>query len=208
MEKFNLLVGTNIAKYRKMHDMTQLELAEMINFSDKSVSKWERGEGIPDVEVLKNICDIFGVTLNDMVVENSELKVSEPVESHHNRWLISLISAGGVWVIATILFVALLLIGEGQDAWRCFVYAVPFCFVVLLVFACMWGSKWSIFTLITVVLWTTLMVICMITGKWIIIYIGIPLQVVELLVFTLKFPTKRRHPATQLQTVEQDKIQE
>ena len=63
-------ISNNMLIYRKRAGLTQAELAEKINYSDKAVSKWERGDGVPDVAVLCEMAEIFGVTLNDMVSEN------------------------------------------------------------------------------------------------------------------------------------------
>ena len=51
-EQLKQTVANNIAQLRKSKGLTQLELAERLNYSDKAVSKWERGEGLPDVLVL------------------------------------------------------------------------------------------------------------------------------------------------------------
>ena len=63
------IIGKNITRLRKIANMTQLELAEKLNYSDKSVSKWEQGNGIPDVRILMQIAELFGVTLDDLVHE-------------------------------------------------------------------------------------------------------------------------------------------
>ena len=62
-----VIIGKNITRLRKMADMTQLELAEKLNYSDKSVSKWEQGNGVPDIRILMQIAVLFGVTLDDLV---------------------------------------------------------------------------------------------------------------------------------------------
>ena len=70
-EKLKNIIAKNLSHFRKLSGLTQTELAEKLNYSDKSVSKWERAEGFPDIIVLENIARIFGVTLNDLVDENS-----------------------------------------------------------------------------------------------------------------------------------------
>ena len=69
-EKVKRTIASNIAHYRKECNLTQDELAELIFYSGKSVSKWERGDGVPDICVLVALADIFGVTINDMLAEN------------------------------------------------------------------------------------------------------------------------------------------
>ena len=61
------VVAKNIVYYRKKLNMTQLELAEKLDYSDKAISKWERAEAIPDITVLKKLADIFGITVDDLL---------------------------------------------------------------------------------------------------------------------------------------------
>lgn len=63
------LLATNIATRRKGAGMTQAELAEVLGYSDKTVSKWERGEGLPDVLCLKRMADIFGTQMDDLFTD-------------------------------------------------------------------------------------------------------------------------------------------
>ena len=72
-EKLKNQIGANIAAYRKRAQMTQAGLAEKLNYSDKAVSKWERGESAPDVITLVQLAELFGVTVNDMIKDPDEL---------------------------------------------------------------------------------------------------------------------------------------
>ena len=76
-EKVKRTIASNIAHYRKECNLTQDELAELIFYSGKSVSKWERGDGVPDICVLVALADIFGVTVNDMLAEKHRKKHHE-----------------------------------------------------------------------------------------------------------------------------------
>ena len=72
------LLAKNLAYYRKASGLTQLELADKFNYSDKSVSKWERGEGFPDIFVLKSLADFYGITVDDFYQsEHKAVKVSQ-----------------------------------------------------------------------------------------------------------------------------------
>ena len=66
-EKIKGQIGANIAERRKAAGMTQAGLAEKINYSDKAVSKWERGESVPDVLTMMQLAQLFGVTVNDLL---------------------------------------------------------------------------------------------------------------------------------------------
>ena len=65
----------NLSSYRRQSGMTQLELAERLNYSDKSVSKWERGDGLPDLFVAATIADMLGVSLNDLISEREPKRI-------------------------------------------------------------------------------------------------------------------------------------
>ena len=99
MEEIKQIAAKNIAALRIESKMTQLELAEKLNYSDKAVSKWERGESIPDVITLKAIADMFGVTVDYLITEHSENE-KLPVNRHtrNNHIMIALISVAAVWI--------------------------------------------------------------------------------------------------------------
>ena len=72
-EKVKYRIGANIAAYRKQEGLTQAGLADKLNYSDKAVSKWERGESIPDVLTLMQMATLFGITVNDLVCDPNAL---------------------------------------------------------------------------------------------------------------------------------------
>ena len=102
-------VSKNLAFYRKLNNLTQTELAEKINYSDKSVSKWERGDGLPDICVLVQIANILNITVDDLIYDKEELEV-KPVSKNSfyetNKIIFTyMLSIGLVWFIATLLSV-------------------------------------------------------------------------------------------------------
>ena len=142
-------IARNIAFYRKTGGHTQAELAEKLNYSDKSVSKWERGEGVPDIYVLKQIADLYQVTVNDLISDEApRLPAKKP------RLLILLLSVGLVWLAALVLFFALMLLcPELPGKWLCFLYAVPVSGIILAVFTCLWWELWKRCLSIAVIIW-------------------------------------------------------
>ena len=60
-------IGQYIASKRKEQGLTQVELAEKLGMSNKSVSKWERGVCLPDVSIYTELCDILGISLNEFI---------------------------------------------------------------------------------------------------------------------------------------------
>ena len=102
--EFKQIVARNITKFRKANGLTQLELAIKLNYSDKAVSKWERGESLPDVYMLQVIASMFGITLNDLVTEHTD--IIKP-KSKLNKGIVLALSIGLTWLIAVATFVFL-----------------------------------------------------------------------------------------------------
>ena len=74
MENLNIVIGTNIKELRKANKLTQFELAEKLNYSNKAISRWESGEVIPDVMTLNRICEIFNIPLSQIFETNVTTK--------------------------------------------------------------------------------------------------------------------------------------
>lgn len=196
MEKIKQSVSKNITELRRSTGMTQLELAEKLNYSDKAVSKWERGDSIPDVAVLKQIADLFGVTLDYLV--SSEHKGSGQDRAVYsgrelrNRRIITGISILLVWLCACIAFVVIDLVqGSSARNWIIYVYAVPASAVVGLVFNSLWFNPRKNFIIVSALMWSALLAIhlsVLLIGFniWIIYILGIPGQAIILLWSGLK----------------------
>ena len=101
MSDLKEIIAANLTRLRQEVGLTQLQLADMLNYSDKAVSKWERGESIPDLRVLIQLAEIYHITLDDIVREQPEKVVKPKLNLAKRRLLISLLSAGLVWVVAT-----------------------------------------------------------------------------------------------------------
>lgn len=69
----NVKIGRLILRLRKENNMTQLQLAEKMNISDKAVSKWERGLGCPDIELITQLAEIFKVDLEKLLSGDIEI---------------------------------------------------------------------------------------------------------------------------------------
>ena len=162
-EDLKKIVAEQIAFYRRAQGMTQLELAEKLHYSDKSVSKWERGEGLPDVCVLCTMAELFGVPV-DTMVGAQPLSSPEPAPKQDRRrnvhLFVPLLSLGLVWLTGAVLFVLYRLLAQffsvlaAFDPRLLFLYCVPASFIVLTVFACLWGRRiWQALA-VTGIVWT------------------------------------------------------
>lgn len=192
-----ITIGENIARLRRLSNMTQSELAEKINYSDKSVSKWEQGNGIPDVRILLQLAELFNVSVDDLVREHKEAPVMPKKTRLRRRIIVSLLSVGLCWLVAVVAFVFIGIIWpDVPNTWLAFVYAVPASAIVVLVFSCIWRYRWVRIAAITVLIWLTLTCIYLtahVCGAEIglIYFIGVPLQILALIFFV---PWKSLHP--------------
>lgn len=150
-EKLKENFAHNLSFFRRQSGMTQLELAEKLNYSDKSVSKWERGEGLPDLFVVAEIAELFGVTVNDMI-RDKEFK--KPL-LFRNKVITTILSVGIVWLVATVIFFFFRIITEDLfKEWLIFIYALPISAVVLVVFTSVWWGKLPRFLAVSALVWT------------------------------------------------------
>ena len=133
-------VAKNIAQYRKAHHDTQLDLATKLNYYDKSVSKWERGESLPDVYILSQIAELYGVSVSALIGEIQPPKESKP----HYHMFILLLSLALTMAVATLLFSMFMICKVDYPAWMFFVYALPVCSIICIVFTSLWwGILWQ-----------------------------------------------------------------
>ena len=133
-EKVKKIIAENIVRYRRECNLTQAELAEKIHYSDKSVSKWERADGVPDIFVLVMLAELFGVTVNDLLTEKH--RKSHRAAPKLKRSIITLMSAGLVWLVAAVVFFAFkVAFPDLPRIWLAFIYAIPAMFIVTLVSA-------------------------------------------------------------------------
>ena len=199
-----LSIAENISKLRKEHSMTQEQLAESLGVTFASVSKWERGEAIPSVTTLKEIADLFGVTVDYLISAEHEtenqIKREFSERQRRNHLIITLLSTTIVWLISTIIYVSISLSTEFRlsKAWLVFVFAVPISCVIALVFNSIWGKKKRNFLIISLLLWTALISFCLVLFLslqkayfWLVLAIGVPSQIMILLSSGLKFRRNR-----------------
>ncbi len=161
MDDLRLIIAKNISTLRRAAEMTQFELAERLNYSDKAVSKWERGESIPDIAVLKNIADIFSVTVDYLLEEEHLKKRFDKPQSRirlANRGFITGMSVTLVWLVALIAFVTGDMFREQTRGyhWLAFLWAIPITFIVWLVLNSVWFNRRRNFLIISFLMWTSL----------------------------------------------------
>ena len=165
MDDIKQIIAQNIVFLRRESAMTQIELAEKLNYSDKAVSKWERGESVPDIAVLKAIADLFDVTVDYLITSEHDEKDRKKKEDDPEKALrrkrkhamITGMSVILVWVIATVIFIVLdVALKDTYAHFLSFAYAVPVSCIVWLVFNSLWHNRRWNFAIISLMVWTLL----------------------------------------------------
>ena len=202
-EKLKYMIGANIAAYRKRGGMTQAGLARKLNYSDKAVSKWERGESVPDVLTLAQLAEQFEITVNDLVADPNALpeqtgKVQHAMEKvvertlkrKANKNIILGLSSILVWFVALFIYVVISSL-DIANSWLAFFYAVPANAIVLLSLRSAWHDfRWNR-GLISAIMWGAILSLYMslliLAGinVWRIFLLGIPGQIAILLWFRM-----------------------
>lgn len=185
----------NLTKLRLEKKMTQSEVAEKLNYTDKSVSKWERGEAIPPIDVIKDLADLYGVSIDYLVSDGKDESYDKRYRSkanNTNKIIIMLLAVSLVWIVATVMFAYGIIFAE-RSFWTLFVGAVPVTTIVLLIFNGIWGKRKYTFIIISVLIWTLITAIYLIFlstpshyNLWAIFIIGVPLQIATVLWSQLK----------------------
>ncbi|MBQ6499482.1 MAG: helix-turn-helix domain-containing protein [Ruminococcus sp.] len=195
MEESKRIVADNIIRLRTSLGLTQAQLGEKLNYSDKSVSKWERAESVPDVFVLKHIADMAGVTVDYLLTEHDSDEVIErdkEGERRYSRRFISLTVLAGIWALAVLVFVVLWL--AGIISWIVFVCAVPISLITMLVLNSIWGNRRNNLYIISLLVWS---IICLVylsaleQNWWQLFLIGVPAQIIIIFAFSIKKRQKK-----------------
>ncbi|MBR3592865.1 MAG: helix-turn-helix domain-containing protein [Clostridia bacterium] len=189
-EKLRENFARNLTHYRKASGLIQTELAEKLNYSDKSVSKWERGDGLPDLTVTAQIAEIFGLTVNDLIADKPRRKLMNT----HNKIIITLLSMGIAWLVATVLFFLFEMTLPGvYNWWLLYIYAIPISAIVGIVFSCIWWKKIHIFASISTLIWSVALCIMLTVSVFIhepkiylIFIVAAVVQVMTILWFLIK----------------------
>ena len=212
-EKLKDLIGKNIASYRKLAGLTQAGLAEKLNYSDKAVSKWERGESIPDVITLAQLAELFEITVNELVadpdvlpgdnpgnLEKAMTQVSEKaLKRKANKNIILGLSSILVWFVALLSFVILSSFPMLEKySFLMFFYAIPANAIVALSLRSAWRDfRWNK-ALISAIVWGALislhvsLLVFLDFNMWKLYLLGIPGQIAVFLWFRMYRPMKEK----------------
>ena len=190
MENLKITIAKNLAFYRKLAGLTQNELAKKLNYSDKAISKWEHGESLPDIVVLKKLSVLYGVSVDSLISENSKPTPKSKLtffKQKHN--LITIMSIAIVWLIASIIFVCTsIMFAECPKAWLAFIYAIPTSFALSTIFAFIWGRFLTRIVTLSAFVWSAFLAIFLsvtLPNSWLLLIVPIPCQTLIVLAFAL-----------------------
>lgn len=191
MRDVRQIIAENLIELRKMNKLTQLELAEKLNYSDKAISKWERAESLPDVEILCQIADLYGVSLDYLVTKDHEeatleYKISKE-RANVNKTIITWLSVFSAVLLVILSFFLVLTITK-HNLWILFIWMVPLCATIYLIFNCIWGKRKIRYIVLSILMWsliTSFALQFMDYHIWLIYLLGIPGQIIIFLISRL-----------------------
>lgn len=192
MENIKEIIAKNLVELRKSRKLTQQELAEKLNYSDKAISRWEHAETLPDIETLCKICDIYGVRF-EYLLQKEQPKGNNPYvikTDVPSRIVTMCIAVCAVWIAAFVIYMYTSTI-LGNNRWTIFIWAIPVSCIVCQIynkiyfmnnaFRCVMVSlaQWSIILAVYLQL--------LAQNMWMLFIMGAPIQAVIILTTILKY---------------------
>ena len=194
MEDLKVIFASNLIQLRTKANMTQVDLAEKINYSDKSVSKWERAEALPDIAVMKCIAEQFGVTIDFLLNTHNAWEV-KPSKKRFSTKMVMLVTIVGIWTLAILLFVIFWMLNI--KAWMIFIAAVPVSLITMLVLNTIWHNGKYNLPIVAGVIFGLFVVVCYALKAykpWPLVFVAIPAEMIVFFSFKIKNGLKiRKH---------------
>ena len=187
------IVGQNIYYISTINHLTQFELGEKLNYSDKAISKWERGDGLPDLYVIQKLMAMFHVSADYILSEHSEQdKKVDTKPLKRNRKIITNIAVIATWSVALILFIMLAIIKHSY-MWQLFIYTIPVVGIVATVFTFVWQKGRGAFFSISLIIIGLILTVYFAVGdysNWILFLLAIPAELILFLCLRIKITIK------------------
>jgi len=192
MKDVKPIIAANLSKFRKKKGLTQAELAEKLNYSDKAVSRWERGDTMPDISVLYELCEFYGITLDTLASEDANEDELDKVYDKNSlayRILVMLLGVSFVWMFATVVYIYSNLKGNGNYFWMAFIWAIPLTCVILKITGRGFLTMIVNIVIESVLLWSIITCVYLQYieyNMWMVYLLGIPMQAIIILWVRLK----------------------
>lgn len=186
MDELRAVFASNLIRLRSAAGWTQAELGERLHYSDKSVSKWERAEAVPDALVLKTMGELFSVTVDELLRSHDEWKPKADQRSdlRYNPMFIILCALVGLFTLCLLSFIILWLLDDVE--WLLLYAAVPADLIVLLVFNTIWyRGRRNLYIIMALVL-SLILLAFFLFGRWQLILLLLPLELLVYLAFKIR----------------------
>ena len=212
LDELKLVSASNIIKLRTGAGLTQAELGARLNYSDKTISKWERGEAIPDAYVLTQLAEMFGVTVDYLLSSHdaweapadSDSESEEPTAPDdapgtqaYSVEVIMALTVESIWTACIIAFVVLWL-AAGVIWWRIFAIALPVSLLVLMILMCVFKKEKSLQFVIAAFVFSIFVMLYFLIPNykpWQLFIISVPAVAIVFLACNIqKKPGKRKKP--------------
>lgn len=190
MENIKKIISQNLVELRKLHHYTQADVAKILKYSDKAVSKWESGESLPDIEVLYELTKHYGVSFEYLLKEGTyEDKKNLVMKKQVNQLIITCLSITLIWFMILVTY-TLVQVFANQNCWVLFIYGVPLSCILALIFNSVWGNRRKNYAIISIITWSFLIAFFFtflpFVNLWPIFLMGIPAQIAIILWSKLK----------------------
>lgn len=196
MSDLKKIIAKNLTELRKEKKYTQQDVGNLVQYSDKAVSKWEKGESLPDIDVLYQLCNIYGVTLDYLTHEGSYEEKQNyviPKSEHRNKIIITALFSSIIWMAVIIVYVYLNLY-QKINIWTIYIWALPLNCILLLYFNWKWGRRLWYIILISIFVWSLIAAFFIQIlyssdfqyNYWMLFLIGVPIQIALVLLSQLK----------------------
>lgn len=213
LNDLKLISASNIIKLRTGAGLTQAELGARLNYSDKTISKWERGEAIPDAFVLTQLAAMFDVTVDYLLSshdaweapdeDEAQEEELETVESNGTSYSVDIIMAlvvVSIWTACIVAFVTLWLAVD-IILWQIFAVTLPVSLMVLMILMCVFKRRKALQYIIAAFVFSIFVALYFLLPTdtpWQLFLIGVPAVAIVFLACNIqkkprrrkKFPTK------------------
>ena len=190
MEELKQIFAANLIRLRTAAGMTQAELAQLIHYSDKAVSKWERAESIPDAAVLKTLAVQFRVTVDYLLEAHEDKDEVQPAPKKRgfNTRMVILVALMGIWTVAMLIYAIFWILGK--QVWLVAVAALPVTLIALLVFNSLWNrGRYNMWIVAGLVFSLFLLIYCSLVPRynvWQLFLVLIPAEATVFLSFHIR----------------------
>lgn len=196
LNELRLVTASNIIKLRTARGMTQAELGAELNYSDKTISKWERAEAIPDAYVLTRMAELFGVSVDHILSSHDKWEKPKENEIEEVRYSVEhiiAVSVIGVLTVFLIAFVTLWLMDIVE--WRIFLFALSTAILVYMILICVFKRRRHLQYVIAAFVASLFLIVYFtipLPYPWQLFLILIPAEAIVFLACNIRIPNIRR----------------